>query len=260
MRAAVISLAALGLTAGGAYAAPPPPCSVQRGLDTARLDVIQREGELATAAVPLLDEMGKLSDKAPDPKRPVGEQLDWRDVARLQELSTEFKAGRLADYVLSGRDRDLEIAQEMLNAANAQHGGTPVADADAEGGALLVWMQQTFEGPLVVEEPPERNACGLDTLLHAEAAAATDPQYQRNLTSIRYWLWASGEVFATRELDLANYPGDISKIGTEIQRRLPTYSERDKQLIGVWTAVDRTYRSRASLEIEEDAKAETPGK
>ena len=266
MRASFIGIALAVVAAGAAHAAPPAPCTAEAAISEQWLDLIHQHADMAQAQGPLLDEIMEINAKAKDPDKPVGPQLSWQDLARFQELTTRLQAGRLTSYVLSARERDLRLALEMLSAVEARRAHEPITNANRDGAELLEIMQEAFAGPTMFA-PAERGGCSAEVLLYErmraasrlETAAPATPEddYTGALNLVRLWLWASDQIFDTRQRDLATYPGDIEKLGTTMLGRISNFTKTEQAALYLWNLVDERYRSDVSLELEASAAAVT---
>lgn len=100
---------------------PVARCTTQEVTTRMDMEGAQGAGDLASGQIPILEETERLSAKATDPKKSVGEQLSQPDLVRFVELSQKIKIGMLSGYVESRRQRDARVLQRLVQIADSEY-------------------------------------------------------------------------------------------------------------------------------------------
>lgn len=150
---ACVVLVFLLLTSAGAFA-----CTLEESVSNIKFFVINRRGELAKQAQPILAALGKINNKGTDPKKTLGEQLSQNDVAKFAELSQRLKANQLQNLIVSGYGRDADVIQKMFEVANQLYiGGSAPQEGSPEydNYSFLVIMQLAMKDQHSITVPPK---------------------------------------------------------------------------------------------------------
>jgi hypothetical protein len=163
---ACVVLVFLLLTSAGAFA-----CTLEESVSNIKFFVINRRGELAKQAKPILAALGKINNKGTDPKKTLGEQLSQNDVAKFAELSQRLKANQLQNLIVSGYGRDADVIQKMFEVANRLYigGGAPQEGSpEYDNYSFLVIMQLAMKDQHAITTPPKEafEKCSLEGALH----------------------------------------------------------------------------------------------
>jgi hypothetical protein len=158
------------LTSADAFA-----CTLEESVSSIKFHVINRRGELATQAIPILVALEKINNKGTDPRKSLGEQLSQKDVASFAELSQRLKANQLQNLIVSGYGRDADVIQKMFEVANRIYigGGEPQQGSpDYDAYSFLMAMlfatnAQTANQHTITVPPKEAfEKCTLEGALH----------------------------------------------------------------------------------------------
>ena len=158
------------LTSAGAFA-----CTLEESVSNIKFFVINRRGELAKQAKPILAALEKINNKGTDPKKTLGEQLSQNDVAKFAELSQRLKANQLQNLIVSGYGRDADVIQKMFEVANkiyigegTPQQGSPEYDAYSFLMAMLFATNTKADNQHTITIPPKEafEKCSLEGALH----------------------------------------------------------------------------------------------
>jgi hypothetical protein len=150
-------------------------CTLEASVSSIKFHVINRRGELATQAIPILAALEKINNKGTDPRKSLGEQLSQKDVASFAELSQRLKANQLQNLIVSGYGRDADVIQKMFEVANRIYigGGEPQQGSpDYDAYSFLMAMlfatnAQTANQHTITVPPKEAfEKCTLEGALH----------------------------------------------------------------------------------------------
>jgi hypothetical protein len=150
-------------------------CTLEASVSSIKFHVINRRGELATQAIPILAALDKINNKGTDPRKSLGEQLSQKDVASFAELSQRLKANQLQNLIVSGYGRDADVIQKMFEVANRIYigGGEPQQGSpDYDAYSFLMAMlfatnAQTANQHTITVPPKEAfEKCTLEGALH----------------------------------------------------------------------------------------------
>lgn len=173
------------LTFGALAQSQPKPCTVESTTSEIFGHVVEIEGRSAKAMMPLLTELQTLTEKAKDPKKPIGAQLSVHDSQRFTEIADQMKSVRLSNFVESAHSRDAIFVEQMFQTAwtlyNSPGAAPPSTDVP---GAFLVTMRLLFPSvePDSVMTP---SSCTVESALtaaevDAETRAINDPAIARD--------------------------------------------------------------------------------
>ncbi len=101
-------------------------CSVEQATNQVQIDDMLRRGKVAQVTIPLLTELQTIAGKAPDPHRPLAEQLDSHAVARFAEIGQQLKQMKLSAYVESAHARDANVVATAAMIAGMRGSRTPI--------------------------------------------------------------------------------------------------------------------------------------
>jgi hypothetical protein len=150
-------------------------CTLEESFSNIKFFVLNRGGELAKQAKPILAALEKINNKGTDPKKPLGEQLSQNDVAKFAELSQRLKANQLQNIIVSGYGRDADVIQKMFAVANRIYigGGEPQRGSpDYDAYSFLTAMlfatnaQKGNQHPITIPPKEVFEKCTLEGALH----------------------------------------------------------------------------------------------
>ena len=150
-------------------------CTLEASVSSIKFHVINRRGELATQAIPILAALEKINNKGTDPRKSLGEQLSQKDVASFAELSQRLKANQLQNLIVSGYGRDADVIQKMFEVANRIYigggepqQGSPDYDAYSFLMAMLFATNAQTANQRTITVPPKEafEKCTLEGALH----------------------------------------------------------------------------------------------
>ena len=233
----------------------PLPCTIEMATNQIAEDDMQRDANAARAKIPLLDELRAIARKAPDPQRPIGEQIALNDAARFTQITQQMQQMQLSSLIESAHVRDASVVQQMFMVARKSYSNPSYkpGKADVPATALV-----TMRAALPQDKdwaPPTDAGCTIDAALARDEGASINrvvalaPTLQRDLPIMqrlreRYGI-ASGATIDASKLD----PEDARTVETIQVELQPLARERllanDIQHIrDWWAAAGIVYSSR----------------
>ena len=166
-------------------------CSVEQATNQVQIDDMLRRGKVAQVTIPLLTELQTIAGKAPDPHRPLAEQLDSHAVARFAEIGQQLKQMKLSAYVESAHARDANVVQQMIAAAWKSYADPAyVPEAGDVPAAAVMLMRLTLKNQ-TPWSPPMGTGCSVDAAIAHQQQAnfarinAITPMLNRDVSVIQ---------------------------------------------------------------------------
>ncbi|MDB5475977.1 MAG: hypothetical protein JWP49_1488 [Phenylobacterium sp.] len=174
------------------------------------------------------------------------EESDTKGAVILSSMRDVFKDDTGADQPRATDECDVDVlllAEELAAQADGLPGGQdPTPRLQTRMDALVrkygVPAAELQSSKLSIQDRTELESMKGDVTRVLGAL-----NYSANIEMLRRWLWVSAEVYANRSRDIANFPGDLTKIGDEYDRNIGRYSESQKKLMQVWQAINTTFPS-----------------
>jgi hypothetical protein len=224
-------------------------CTVPEVVSIESYEANRRAADLAPAILPLIDKMKALANKAPDPKRSVGEQLSGKDNEEFGEIRSRMMTLQWHELIESRYEKHLELIETMTESVDTIYrwGRYPDAKdpnlmADVTPSAL-----QQLE-PIKTFDAPKEEHCTLIWALHMQEqpslVALNDPSLdaasnQTNQLSRKYH---------TDHLDRSVMSRDDQQILDEVQtvitrmQREESHAEQIEQIKTMAEAADLIYQ------------------
>jgi hypothetical protein len=143
----------------------------------------RRIADLARNTLPLLGKMQALAAKAPDPKRPVGEQLSREDNEQFGEIRSRLIALQWHRLIESRYSKHLELIEKMTESVDTTFRWSRQPDEnspDSEANVTPAVLQNI--SPINTFDAPKEDHCTLIWALHlqerASLAALNEPELQ----------------------------------------------------------------------------------
>ena len=133
-------------------------CSMDYILGYNYMPAVKNAAAIASNQIPVLDKYKAVAEEAKDPNKPVGEQFNKEQLVRFSELRQRLISLGMAGMVESGRERDIDVLNKMLEISKKEYetGKTP-ADKSDDGtiyAAMTILIVQKYDIPFTKPEGP----------------------------------------------------------------------------------------------------------
>lgn len=168
-------------------------CTVPAVVSIRRYESLQRAAATARMLTPILDQFSKLSSKAKDNSRPIGEQLSLDDLDKFGALKQRLLTLQTKQVIESRYDKRLELLQQMaLIEDNRYRWGTSPSEKDPYAAASAIVDVLKVADPINNPTTPTERYCTLQWALSAQEQASIDasgdpaiPSAMQQLTGLK---------------------------------------------------------------------------
>jgi|BEDMetMinimDraft_2_1075160.scaffolds.fasta_scaffold03173_4 hypothetical protein len=119
-------------------------CTINKAVDEIQLNDLNQEADEGKQSVQLLNQLSELSNKAKNPNKPVGEQLDPADNEKFGELRAQLIHTQAYNFIQSNRARDAEVIAQMYDVALKSYSDpsyNPSADLAKSPGSAVIFLR-----------------------------------------------------------------------------------------------------------------------
>lgn len=165
-------------------------CTVPGVIMDKMYEADRRSGDLASSTMPLLDKMKALIAKAPDPKRPIGEQLSGKDNEEFGEIRSRLIALQWHSLIEGRYSKHLELIEKMTESVDtAYRWGREPDEKSPDFAADVTPAILQDVSPINTFNPPKEDHCTLLWALHLQEhpslVALDEPELQTAAVQVK---------------------------------------------------------------------------